>query len=194
MRELLSERGYAATSPKMILERAKLGQGSLYYDFTGKQDLAVATIQALMDRSLRLVNNELEGVEDDSYTSPLVDGAQRPGTSEGFTHPASTTTSKTEAALSKLFEYKEGRALARLLADPVATEPGPLADAITVWVKALRMLLTEALTTEGHRGDGQAKDTQQSTKRGATRGAEAILVGALGQTLLQIGTTTHLPR
>ncbi|MGW2280096.1 TetR/AcrR family transcriptional regulator [Streptomyces sp. NPDC001770] len=43
-RELLWERGYAATSPKAILQRAGAGQGSMYHHFTGKSDLALAAI------------------------------------------------------------------------------------------------------------------------------------------------------
>lgn len=45
-RELLWERGYAATSPKDILTRASAGQGSMYHHFSGKQDLAVAALEA----------------------------------------------------------------------------------------------------------------------------------------------------
>ncbi len=44
--ELLWERGYAAMSPKDILSRADAGQGSMYHHFSGKQDLAVAALEA----------------------------------------------------------------------------------------------------------------------------------------------------
>ncbi|AEN12572.1 MULTISPECIES: TetR/AcrR family transcriptional regulator [unclassified Streptomyces] len=43
-RELLWERGYAATSPKAIQQRAGAGQGSMYHHFAGKPDLALAAI------------------------------------------------------------------------------------------------------------------------------------------------------
>ncbi|MEV0372073.1 TetR/AcrR family transcriptional regulator [Streptomyces sp. NPDC050636] len=43
--ELLWERGYVGTSPKAILERAGVGQGSMYHHFTGKSDLALAAIR-----------------------------------------------------------------------------------------------------------------------------------------------------
>jgi len=46
MADLLWERGYVGTSPAAILERSGVGQGSLYHHFDGKQDLAVAAIQA----------------------------------------------------------------------------------------------------------------------------------------------------
>jgi TetR/AcrR family transcriptional repressor of nem operon len=45
-RELLWERGYAATSPRAILDRAGVGQGSMYHYFSGKQDLARAAMDA----------------------------------------------------------------------------------------------------------------------------------------------------
>ncbi|GAA2298404.1 TetR/AcrR family transcriptional regulator [Streptomyces kunmingensis] len=44
-RELLWERGYVGTSPKAILRRAGVGQGSMYHHFTGKGDLAQAAIR-----------------------------------------------------------------------------------------------------------------------------------------------------
>ncbi|MCZ1011069.1 TetR/AcrR family transcriptional regulator [Streptomyces lydicus] len=43
--ELLWERGYVGTSPKAILERAGVGQGSMYHHFTGKSGLALAAIR-----------------------------------------------------------------------------------------------------------------------------------------------------
>ncbi|MFF2925894.1 TetR/AcrR family transcriptional regulator [Streptomyces celluloflavus] len=43
--ELLWERGYVGTSPKAILERAGVGQGSMYHHFTGKSALALAAIR-----------------------------------------------------------------------------------------------------------------------------------------------------
>ncbi|MGW4126075.1 TetR/AcrR family transcriptional regulator [Nocardia sp. NPDC004711] len=43
-RELLWERGYVGTSPRLILERAGVGQGSMYHHFRGKPDLARVAI------------------------------------------------------------------------------------------------------------------------------------------------------
>jgi TetR/AcrR family transcriptional regulator, transcriptional repressor for nem operon len=43
--ELLWERGYSATSPKAIQERAGAGQGSMYHHFAGKAELAAAALQ-----------------------------------------------------------------------------------------------------------------------------------------------------
>lgn len=46
MAELLWERGYVGTSPAAVLRRSGVGQGSLYHHFEGKQELAVAAIDA----------------------------------------------------------------------------------------------------------------------------------------------------
>jgi AcrR family transcriptional regulator len=43
--ELLWERGYVGTSPKALLERAGVGQGSMYHHFAGKADLATSAIE-----------------------------------------------------------------------------------------------------------------------------------------------------
>jgi TetR/AcrR family transcriptional repressor of nem operon len=51
-RDLLWERGYAATSPRAILAESGVGQGSMYHHFSGKEDLAA---EALADTACRLV-------------------------------------------------------------------------------------------------------------------------------------------
>ena len=44
MASLLWEKGYAATSPRDVMAAAKVGQGSFYYHFSGKHELAVAAL------------------------------------------------------------------------------------------------------------------------------------------------------
>ncbi|WP_425837717.1 TetR/AcrR family transcriptional regulator [Streptomyces fractus] len=60
-RELLWERGYVGTSPKAILQRAGVGQGSMYHHFTGKQDLALAAIKVTGDEMRTAVDRLLAG-------------------------------------------------------------------------------------------------------------------------------------
>ena len=43
--ELLWERGYVATSPKAIQQRAGVGQGSMYHHFAGKAALCAAAVR-----------------------------------------------------------------------------------------------------------------------------------------------------
>lgn len=47
MESLLWERGYAATSPRDVLNRAEVGQGSMYHHFSGKHELAVEALSVL---------------------------------------------------------------------------------------------------------------------------------------------------
>ena len=47
MAELLWERGYAATSPRDVMSRAGVGQGSMYHHFSGKHELAVEALSAV---------------------------------------------------------------------------------------------------------------------------------------------------
>ncbi|MFI5838918.1 TetR/AcrR family transcriptional regulator [Catenuloplanes sp. NPDC051500] len=49
-RELLWDRGYVGTSPRDILARAGVGQGSMYHHFRGKADLAAAALQRNADQ------------------------------------------------------------------------------------------------------------------------------------------------
>ncbi len=50
MAELLLEKGLAATSPRDILTRAEVGQGSLYHYFNGKEDLCLYAIKYNVDQ------------------------------------------------------------------------------------------------------------------------------------------------
>ncbi|RCV49154.1 TetR/AcrR family transcriptional regulator [Marinitenerispora sediminis] len=49
MAELLWERGYAATSPRDVMARAGVGQGSMYHHFSGKHELAVEALSAVIE-------------------------------------------------------------------------------------------------------------------------------------------------
>ncbi len=48
MAELLWERGYAATSPRDVMARAGVGQGSMYHHFSGKHALAIEALSAVI--------------------------------------------------------------------------------------------------------------------------------------------------
>ncbi|MFG2043742.1 TetR/AcrR family transcriptional regulator [Dactylosporangium sp. NPDC048998] len=60
-RELLWERGYAATSPRAILDRAGAGQGSMYHHFAGKEDLAAAAMRDTAQQLLARAEADLAG-------------------------------------------------------------------------------------------------------------------------------------
>ncbi|UYB43667.1 TetR/AcrR family transcriptional regulator [Streptomyces sp. Je 1-4] len=58
--ELLWERGYVGTSPKAILERAGVGQGSMYHHFSGKSALALAAIRRTAEELKRAAEECLD--------------------------------------------------------------------------------------------------------------------------------------
>ncbi|RRS01487.1 TetR/AcrR family transcriptional regulator [Glycomyces terrestris] len=60
MAALLWERGYAATSPRDVMARAGVGQGSMYHHFSGKHELAVAALSAVVDDVVG-ATSQLEG-------------------------------------------------------------------------------------------------------------------------------------
>lgn len=135
-RELLSERGYSATSPKMILERAKLGQGSLYYHFAGKEDLAVATIESMAQASLRVIQRVSTSKALEAGASNLV--AQHSNSApDAKTHPSVDV----EHALQELVRRRDGQALVRLLTDPASTELPCLSAAVHWWADSLQAQL-----------------------------------------------------
>jgi AcrR family transcriptional regulator len=60
-RELLWERGYAATSPRAILDRSGAGQGSMYHHFAGKEELATAAMRVTAEELLARTGSDLTG-------------------------------------------------------------------------------------------------------------------------------------
>src|SRR5947208_2755133 len=60
-RDLLWERGYVGTSPRAILDRAGVGQGSMYHHFAGKAELAAAAIERNADDLLVAADGCLSG-------------------------------------------------------------------------------------------------------------------------------------
>jgi TetR/AcrR family transcriptional repressor of nem operon len=59
-RELLWDRGYSATSPRAILDAARVGQGSMYHHFHGKEDLARAALHRNAEEMRIQVDADLE--------------------------------------------------------------------------------------------------------------------------------------
>lgn len=142
-RELLSERGYSATSPKMILKRAKLGQGSLYYHFVGKEELAVATIESMAQASLRAVKRGLA-----QPASPETLPGVEPKNAHAAEASPATVSVRAESALHEVFQHRDGRALVRLLADPALIESKALAESVSNWATHLNEVLAEELSNE----------------------------------------------
>lgn len=61
---LLAERGYEATSPQMILQRAGIGQGSMYHHYRGKEDLAFDAIAHMRGRTTAFLEGQHDQLAD----------------------------------------------------------------------------------------------------------------------------------
>lgn len=59
-RELLTERGFEATSPRDIQRRSGVGQGSFYHHFETKRDLARSALDEVQGEMLANLKNRLE--------------------------------------------------------------------------------------------------------------------------------------
>lgn len=66
MADLLLERGLASTSPNDILTRAKVGHGSLYHYFTGKEDLSLYAIKYNVEQLINF-NTSILNTDKDAY-------------------------------------------------------------------------------------------------------------------------------
>ncbi|SIS00274.1 TetR/AcrR family transcriptional regulator [Williamsia sterculiae] len=79
MAELLWERGYAATSPRDVMARAGVGQGSMYHHFGGKHDLAVEALSGVAEGMLAQAS-PLEGEGSPLERMKAYLASPRPGT------------------------------------------------------------------------------------------------------------------
>ena len=175
---LLAERGYEATSPKMILDRAGIGQGSLYHRYKGKEALALDAISHLRDRSLAYLEGRATAA-----SAGRVDEA-------GDVPDAGTDTAavlaRIEATLDQLFTRTEGRALIRLLADPTVAAIKTLSTATESWCDDLRTAILATLD------GGNTNDPEVAEAAAAILAPEidalahGLLAAALGRGLVAL--------
>lgn len=174
MCSLLAERGYEATSPKMILQRAGVGQGSLYHHFRGKEDLALEVITRLMERSTAF----LEG----QYALRTSTGDD----DEIQSAPARVVTS----TLERLFTRAEGQALIRLLADPAVAVLPRLIAATRQWCEELQATIIIGLRADAPDEDPEsAEDAARILAPEFNTHAQEGFASALGkglQSLLRV--------
>ncbi|MFT4231044.1 MAG: TetR/AcrR family transcriptional regulator [Microbacterium sp.] len=160
---LLAERGFEASSPQMFQQRSGVGHGSMYHHHLGKEDLALDAISHMRASTLAF----LEG-------RPPTDSADPETVRAGIV-----------AALDRLFARKEGQALIRLLADPVAGSIKPLATATQDWCDDIRAAIVLMLRADQPGDDPEAAE-------GAARllapefdaYADDLLTAALGRGLV----------
>ncbi|GAB2470372.1 hypothetical protein GCM10027030_01340 [Luteococcus sediminum] len=91
----------------MIQQRSGVGHGSMYHHYRGKEDLALDAISHMRGHAVAFLDGNITPVsaEPEQVRACIV------------------------AALDRLFARKEGQALVRLLADPVAGATESLATA-----------------------------------------------------------------
>lgn len=58
-RELYADNGVAATTPRQVLERSGVGQGSLYHHFPSKRELAIAAVERTISTLMSAAQAEL---------------------------------------------------------------------------------------------------------------------------------------
>lgn len=133
---LLAERGFEATSPQMIQQRSGIGHGSMYHHYRGKEDLALDAISHMRASMIA-----------------FLDGNSTPVSAE----PEQVRLCIV-AALDRLFARKEGQALVRLLADPVAGATESLATAIQGWCGDIRTAVVVKLRADQYGDDPGAAD------------------------------------
>ncbi|WP_250009782.1 TetR/AcrR family transcriptional regulator [Actinoplanes sp. M2I2] len=151
MADLLWERGYVGTSPSAVLKRAGVGQGSLYHHFTGKQELAVAGIQANAETLTRAARDALDG----------------PGTAY----------ERLERFLLRDRDVLRGCRIGRLTQDPeVAAEQAlrqPVADALAQVRQAIAAVIEQG-QAGGELASGIAPDDLAATILSALQGGYVL--------------------
>lgn len=65
-RELLWQRGYAATSPRAVMRRAQVGPGSMYHHFENKEALAAAAFELNAAETYARAESILKGGKQDA--------------------------------------------------------------------------------------------------------------------------------
>ena len=125
---LLAERGFEATSPQMVQQRSGVGHGSMYHHFPGKgkEGLALEAISHMR-----------------ASTLAFLDGSPAPSSSA-----PEEVRSNIVAGLDRLFARKEGLALVRLLADPVAGATASLATVTQEWCDDIRAAIVVQLRAD----------------------------------------------
>lgn len=121
--ELYAANGVAATTPRQVLERSGVGQGSLYHHFPSKHDLAAAAVG-------RTAEQTLEGA------AALLSGEAPAG-------------ERIAAYLRKDRDALAGCRVGRLTADPLVMAHGDLRDPVGAYFASLVRLMGDAFIEDG---------------------------------------------
>ncbi len=138
MADLLWDRGYAATSPRDVMAKAHVGQGSFYHHFSGKHDLAISALR----------QNIFEGLTEapEDAGSPAVD--------------------RIEARLARPRPGTRGCRIGRMTSDPAVVEDPEMlsiiADAFSTMRQRWATLTAEAIDAGNLPGDLDPDDLAQT--------------------------------
>ncbi|MDM7856479.1 TetR/AcrR family transcriptional regulator [Cellulomonas alba] len=176
MADLLWERGYAATSPKDVMERAGVGQGSMYHHFAGKHELAVAAFRRSIDVVLA-ATSVLEGEGDPIERIERYLAEPRPGTQgcrvgRMTQDPQVVSDPELLGLVADAFEVA-GRRWERAIAE--AVEAGELPPSVV----PAELALTLQAVIQGGYVLARARGSQEPMDA-AIRGAVALLHAARG--------------
>jgi TetR/AcrR family transcriptional repressor of nem operon len=150
-RQLLWDRGYLGTSPTAILERSGVGQGSMYYHFTGKP----ALVRAAEERSAELMRAQMREV----FTAEM------------------SATEKISAYLLRERDVLRGCSVGRLISDPEVMDSDELRAPVRQTFDALHGYLVEAITqgcAAGEFDPGLDADEVASTVAAVIQGGYAL--------------------
>jgi len=129
--ELYGEQGVDATTPREVLERSGVGQGSLYHHFPSKTDLARTALRRTAQESL------------DEARTTLANG----GSSSG----------RLRAYLAAPRDALAGSAVGRMTSDPVVMADPSLREPLAEYFTGLLDLVTVVLWEQGYT-EAQAHD------------------------------------
>ncbi|GLU88733.1 TetR/AcrR family transcriptional regulator [Agromyces sp. NBRC 114283] len=121
--ELYAANGVAATTPREVLARSGVGQGSLYHHFPSKRDLAAAAVAQTVDDTLGSAAATLDGADEPQRR--IADYLERP-----------------RAATA-------GCRVGRLTADPVVMGDEALRGEVSRYFAELIELVARAFTEQG---------------------------------------------
>nr|WP_229673944.1 TetR/AcrR family transcriptional regulator [Nakamurella endophytica] len=146
--DLLWERGYAATSPRAILDRAGAGQGSMYHHFAGKEDLAAAAFRRTADRLLDAASAVLD---DPGDTGGALDAGGAGGAGGGG--GAGGAVGRVQAYLLRRRDVLRGCPVGRMAGDADVLGTPALREILAGTFDRIRAATTEVLAEAVRRGE-----------------------------------------
>lgn len=128
---LYAESGVAATTPRQVLARSGVGQGSLYHHFPSKRELAHAAVERTAQEALQLAGRELVG--------------------------DATSAERVRSYLLRDRDAVAGCKVGRLTSDPLVMSEAGLLEPVAGYFSGLIALVCDVLEEEGLSAD-QARD------------------------------------